>query len=435
MDTSRRSFVRGLTAAGVAMPGVAAFREDAFARLFKANAIAGARTPAEVAEDELYWAQIQRAFDADRTMINLNNGGISPTPSHVLEQMIRDLKFTNELPVEHMWRILQPRMETTRRELAKEFGCSPEEMAIVRNASEANEIMIYGIDLKKGDEVIVTNQNYGRMIATWQQRERREGIVLKQISFKVPPPSDQSIVDQFAAAITPRTRVIEVTHITNLTGQIMPVREIMRLAKARGIEVFVDGAHAFGQWPMKRDEMEVDFYGTSLHKWLHAPIGAGFLYVRREKIPKLWPLMAAAESQTADIRKYEEIGTHPQANFNAVSAALAFSQGMGLDRKIARLRYLRDRWAKRLLAESDRVRVLTPLGPDKSGAICLFNVEGIDPVKLGGWLLDRHRIVNTPIVHPEFHGIRITPSVYTSVTEIDTFADAVLQAIKFGIAS
>ena len=234
---------------------------------------------------------------------------------------------------------------------------------------------------------------------------------------------------------SPRTRVIEVTHITNLTGQIMPVREIMRLAKPRGIEVFVDGAHAFGQWPMKRDEMEVDFYGTSLHKWLHAPIGAGFLYVRREKIPKLWPMMAAAESQTADIRKYEEIGTHPQANFNAVSAALAFSQGMGLDRKISRLRYLRDRWAKRLLAESDRVRVLTPLGPDKSGAICLFNVEGIDPVKLGGWLLDRHRIVNTPIVHPEFHGIRITPSVYTSVTEIDTFADAVLQAIKFGIAS
>ena len=435
MDTSRRSFVRGLAAAGVAMPGVAAFREDAFARLFKANAIAGARTPAEVAEDELYWAQIQRAFDADRTMINLNNGGISPTPGHVLEQMIRDLKFTNELPVEHMWRILQPRMETTRRELAKEFGCSPEEMAIVRNASEANEIMIYGIDLKKGDEVIVTNQNYGRMIATWQQRERREGIVLKQVSFKVPPPSDQYIVDQFAAAITPRTRVIEVTHITNLTGQIMPVREIMRLAKSRGIEVFVDGAHAFGQWPMKRDEMEVDFYGTSLHKWLHAPIGAGFLYVRREKIPKLWPMMAAAESQTADIRKYEEIGTHPQANFNAVSAALAFSQGMGLDRKISRLRYLRDRWAKRLLAESDRVRVLTPLGPDKSGAICLFNVEGIDPVKLGGWLLEKHRIVNTPIVHPEFHGIRITPSVYTSVTEIDTFADAVLQAIKFGIAS
>ncbi|MFI5309944.1 MAG: aminotransferase class V-fold PLP-dependent enzyme [Gemmatimonadales bacterium] len=431
MTTSRRAFVRGLALTGVALP---MFREDAFAQLFKANAIAGNRPAREVAEDELYWAEIQRAFDADRTRINLNNGGISPTPSHVLEGMVRDLRFTNELPVDHMWSILQPRMESTRRELAKEFGCDTEEMAIVRNASEANEIMIYGIDLKRGDEVIVTNQNYGRMITTWQQRERREGIVLKQISFKVPPPSDEYIVEQFRAAITPRTRVIEVTHITNLTGQVMPVRAIVRLARQHGIEVFVDGAHAFGHWPIKRDELECDYYGTSLHKWLHAPIGAGFLYVRREKIPGLWAMMGSGDSQKADIRKYEEIGTHPQANFNAVSAALAFSQGMGFDRKIARLRYLRDRWAKRLLAESPRVRVLTQLGPERSGAICLFGVEGLDPVKLGGWLFEKYRIVNTPIVHPEFSGIRITPSIYTSVGEIDTFTDAVLTGIRKGIA-
>ena len=429
--TSRRAFVRGLAFSGAALPML---REDAFAQLFRANAIAGSRPPKFVAEDEMYWAQIQRAFDADRTMINLNNGGISPTPGHVLDQMIRDLKFTNELPVEHMWRVLQPRMESTRRDLAKEFGCEPEELAVVRNASEANEIMIYGLDLQRHDEVIVTNQNYGRMITTWQQRERREGIVLKQISFKVPPPSDAYIVEQFRQAITPRTKVIEVTHITNLTGQVMPVREIVRMARPLGIEVYVDGAHAFGHWPIKRDDLDCDFYGTSLHKWLHAPIGAGFLYVRRSKISKLWPLMAAADSQSGDIRQFEEIGTHPQANFNAVSAALAFSQGMGLDRKIARLRYLRDRWATRLLKESDRVRVLTQLGPDKSGAICLFTVEGLDPVKLGSWLLEKHRIVNTPIVHPEFSGIRITPSIYTRLEEIDTFSDAVMTAIKQGIA-
>ena len=429
--TTRRAFVRGLALTGAALP---VFREDAFAQLLKANAVAGSRTPRQIAEDELYWAEIQRAFDSDRTMINLNNGGISPTPSHVLEQMIRDLKFTNELPVHHMWSILQPRMENTRRELAKEFGCDPEEMAIVRNASEANEIMIYGMDLKRGDEVIVTNQNYGRMITTWKQRAEREGIVLKEISFKVPPPSDQYIVDQFKAAITPRTRVMEVTHITNLTGQVMPVRELSRLAKQHGIELFVDGAHAFGHWPMKRDELEVDYYGTSLHKWLHAPIGAGFLYVRREKIPQLWPLMAAATSQKSDIRKYEEIGTHPQANFNAVSAALAFSQGMGLDRKIARLRFLRDRWAKRLLAESDRVKVLTLLGPDKSGAIGLVHVDGLDTVKLSGWLMEKHMIVNVAIVHPEFSGLRITPNVYTTLREVDIFGDAMLAAIKKGIA-
>jgi len=428
---SRRTFLKGLAGAGVALP---LMRENAFAQLFKANTIAGNRPPLAVAEDETYWSQIQRAFDADRTMINLNNGGISPAPTHVLEQFIRDLRFTNELPVEHMWRILEPRMESTRRDLAKDFGCDPEEMAVVRNASEANEIMIFGLDLKRGDEVLLTNQNYGRMITSWQQRERREGIVLRQISFKVPPPSDEYIVEQFRKAITPRTKVIEVTHITNLTGQIMPVREIVRMARPLGIEVFVDGAHAFNHFPFKRDDLECDYYGTSLHKWTLAPIGTGFLYVRREKIERLWSLMGSGEGNQANIRKYEEIGTHPQANFNAVSTALAFSRGIGADRKIARLRYLRDRWAKRLLAESDRVKVLTPLSGEKSGAICLFNVEGIDPGKLGGWLLDKHRIVSTPIVHPEFQGIRVTPNVYTMAEEIDTFSDAVLKAIKTGIA-
>jgi selenocysteine lyase/cysteine desulfurase len=428
--TTRRDFVRGLAGAGVALP---VMREDAFGQLFKANAIAGTRAPAVVAEDELYWAQIQRAFDADRTMINLNNGGISPTPSHVLEQLIRDQRFVNELPVEHMWRVLEPRMESTRRDLAREFGCDVEEMAVVRNASEANEIMIFGIDLQRGDEVIVTNQNYGRMITSWQQRERREGIVLKQISFKVPPPSDEYIVEQFRKAITSRTKVIEVTHITNLTGQIMPVKAIVQMARPLGIEVFVDGAHAFNHFPFKRDDLDCDYYGTSLHKWTLAPIGTGFLYVRKEKIERLWSLMGSGEGNKANIRKYEEIGTHPQANFNAVSGALAFSRGIGIERKISRLRYLRDRWANRLLAESDRVHVLTPLKNDKAGAICLFNVDGIDPVKLGGWLMTNYRIVNTPIVHPEFSGIRITPNVYTSIDEIDTFSDAVTKAIKKGI--
>ena len=214
------------------------------------------------------------------------------------------------------------------------------------------------------------------MITAWEQRERREGIVLKQISFKVPPPSRQYIVDQFKAAITPRTKVIEVTHITNLTGQIMPVREIVEFARPRGIEVFVDGAHAFAHFPFKRDELGCDYYGTSLHKWLLAPIGTGFLYVRKEKQKKLWPLMAAAATQDNDIRKYEEIGTHPAANHNAISAALAFHRGIGVDRKIARLRFLRDRWAKRLLSREPAREGLTPLDNRQSGAIGLFRSTG-----------------------------------------------------------
>ncbi|MEO7501380.1 MAG: aminotransferase class V-fold PLP-dependent enzyme [Gemmatimonadaceae bacterium] len=430
--TSRRDFLHGLASAGLAATPV--FRETAIGALFRANAIAGDRTPDELADDEAYWSEIQRAFDTDRTIINLNNGGVSPTPSHVLEAMIRDLRFTNESPAEHMWHVLEPRVESVRRDLAREFGCDLEEMAITRNASEANEIMIMGLDLKRGDEVVVTNQNYGRMLTAWQQRERRDGIVLKQVSFKVPPPSMKYIADQIKAAVTSQTRAIEFPHITNLTGQIMPVREIVEFARPRNIEVLIDGAHAFAHFPFTRDELGVDYYGTSLHKWLLAPVGTGFLYVRMEKQKSLWPLMAAAPSQDNDIRKYEEIGTHPAANHNAISAALAFQRGIGSERKVARLRFLRDRWAKRLLAESSRVHVLTPFDAKQSGALALFNVDGLPFDKLGAWLMANYRIVNTPILHPEFNGIRITPNVYTTLDEIDTFADAVTRAIKSGIS-
>ena len=428
---TRRSFLAALAGTSATLP---AFREHAITRVLRASEIAGARPPEKLADDESYWTEIQRAFDVDRTMVNLNNGGCSPSPTHVLEQMIRDLKFSNELPVLHMWGVLEPRIETVRRDLARDFGCDPEEMAITRNASEANEIMILGLDLKPGDEVIVTNQNYGRMLTTWRQRARRDGIVVKEISFKVPPPSQQYLVEQFKAAITPRTRVIEVTHITNLTGQIMPVKELMAVARPLGIEVFVDGAHSYAQFPFTRNELDCDFFGTSLHKCLLVPIGAGFLYVRKDKQKKLWPMMAAPPELDENIRKYEEIGTHPAANHNAISAALAFHRGIGADRKIARLRWLRDRWAKRLLAENDRVRVLTPLDSPYSGAIGFFTVTGMDMAKLNGWLVEKHRIVNTLITHPEFTGLRITPNVYTTPDEIDLFAEKVLEAIRKGVA-
>ena len=428
---TRRSFLAALAGTGATLP---VFREHAIHRVVRATEIAGGRPPDKLADDEAYWTEIQRAFDVDRTMVNLNNGGCSPAPTHVLDQMIRDLRFSNELPVDHMWRVLEPRIESVRRDLARDFGCDPEEMAITRNASEALEIMIFGLDLKAGDEVLVTNQNYGRMLTSWDQRGRRDGVVLKQISFKVPPPSQDYLVEQYRQAITPRTRVIEVTHITNLTGQIMPVKEIVEMARARNIEVFVDGAHAFAHFPFSNKDMGCDYYGTSLHKWLLAPVGTGFLYVAKAKQKGLWPLMAAPASMDENIRKYEEIGTHPAANHNAISAALAFQRAIGGERKIARLRFLRDRWAKRVMAESDRVRILTPLDSPNAGAICLVHIEGMDPGRMGGWLYDHHKIVCTPIVHPEFDGLRITPNVYTTLDEIDTFAEKLLLGIKQGIA-
>jgi selenocysteine lyase/cysteine desulfurase len=390
---------------------------------------------AAFAADEDFWEPVQRAFDLDRTWINLNNGGCSPAPSHVMAQLERDLRFSNELPVIQMWQTLEPRIEIVRRELALEFGCDVEEMAITRNASESLETLIFGIDLKPGDEVVVSNQNYGRMLNAWKQRAARYGIVVKEISFPVPCTEPQKIVDAFAAAITPRTRVMEITHITNLTGQILPVKELVAMARAKNVETFVDGAHAFAQFPFTRDELGVDYYGTSLHKWLLAPIGTGFLYVRKDKIPKMWPLMAGNPGQESNIRKYEEIGTHPAANHNAISVSLAFHRAIGAGRKSARLVYLRDRWAKRLLAESGgRVKVLTPLDSKWGGGIGFFNVDGMDPGKLGSWLVGQHRVVQTPITHAEFSGIRVTPNVYTTLDEIDRFSELVLTAIRKGIA-
>ncbi len=451
----RRHFVSALAGAS-ALPGLSSvlpptFAPSAIRRLIDAADVAKSRgvtlldpnapewrgdaaSDAAFASDEDFWEPVQRAFDLDRSWINLNNGGCSPAPTHVMDQMIRDLRYSNEIPVIQMWRDLEPRIEIVRRELAREFGCDLEEMAITRNASEGLETLIFGIDLKAGDEVIVSNQNYGRMINAWKQRVAREGIVLKEISVPVPSTSAKEMVDRFAAAITPRTRVIELTHITNLTGQILPVKEIVAMARAKNIDVFVDGAHAFAQFPFTRDDLGVDYYGTSLHKWMLAPIGTGFLYVRKDKIKKIWPLMAQNVGQESDIRKYEEIGTHPAANHNAITVAIAFHRALGAGRKFARLTYLRDRWAKRLLAEGNgRVKVLTPLDSPWGGGIGFFNVDGMDSSKLGNWLMGQHRVVQTPIGHPEFGGIRITPNVYTTLDEVDRFSELVLRAIKNGI--
>ncbi len=390
------------------------------------------RAPEEVAQDEDFWAEIQRAFTVDRTLVNLNNGGVSPSPRVVQEAMARYLALSNEAPVHTMWNLLEPQIESVRRELAKEFGCDPEEMAITRNASEALEICQLGLDLEPGDEVLTTNQDYGRMLTTWEQRERRDGIVVKKVSFPVPPPSPQFLVDLFEKNIGPRTKVIHCCHITNLTGQIFPIREIMALARPRGIEVITDGAHAFAHFPFTRDELDCDFYGTSLHKWLLAPHGTGFLYVRREKIAKLWPLMAAPPKMDNDIRKFEEIGTHPAANHNAIAEALEFHRSIGGERKIARLRYLRDRWMD-ALEPHPRIQIRTSRDPKQAGGLALVSVDGHEPAELVDHFWKNHRIIVTPINHQEFKGLRITPNVYTTLREVDVFVQAMQGVLKNGL--
>jgi selenocysteine lyase/cysteine desulfurase len=416
-------------AAGV----MASFSDNGIARILAATRGVN-DSPEAIAKDETFWREIQQAFTVDRSLINLNNGGVSPSPRVVQDAMVRHLQYSNEAPVHTMWRVLEPQIETVRQRLAVNFGCDAEEIAITRNASESLEICIFGLDLKPGDEVLTTNQDYPRMLNAWNQRVRREGIKLNQISFPVPPPSLDDLYQRFERAITPRTRVIHFCHITNLTGQIFPVKRICQLGRARGIEVIVDGAHAYAHFPFTHADLDCDYYGTSLHKWLLAPHGTGFLYVRKSKLKSLWPLMAATPPQDNDIRKFEEIGTHPAANHNAIAEALTFHEGIGGERKAARLRYLKERWARRLEANKG-VRVLTPYDAQQSCGLALFTIDGMDMPKLGAHLWEKHRIIVTPIVHAEFKGIRVTPNVYTTLGEVDMFCDAVEKAIRTGLSA
>jgi len=391
------------------------------------------RPAGEAARDEALWREVQQAFTVDRSLVNLNNGGVSPSPAVVQEAMQRYLAYSNEAPVYTMWRVLEPQKEGLRQRLARSFGCETEEMAITRNASEGLQICQFGFDLEAGDEVLTTDQDYPRMLTTFDQRMRREGIVVTKFPIPVPAEDPDRIVELFEERITDRTRLILMCHMINITGQILPVKPVVEMARRRGIPVIVDGAHAYAHFDFTHADLGCDYYATSLHKWLFAPFGTGFLYVRKGKIPDLWPLMASAEHQTSDIRKFEEIGTHPCPNYLAIGAALTFHQGIGAARKEARLVHLRDTWARELLGE-DRIRLNTSLEPGFAAGIANVAVDGIEPGDLAGWLFEKHRIIVTPIGHPDCRGLRISPSVYTTMEELERFVEAMRWAVREGIA-
>ncbi|HAY37697.1 MAG: aminotransferase class V-fold PLP-dependent enzyme [Bacteroidetes Order II. Incertae sedis bacterium] len=389
-------------------------------------------TPDQIAQDEDFWHEIQQAFTVDRSLVNLNNGGVSPAPAIVQQAMKAHLDYMNQAPVYTMWRILQPQAEGVRQRLAREFGASAEEIALTRNASEGLQICQNGFDFEPGDEVLTTTQDYGRMINTFKQRERRDGIVLKQFSIPIPAEDPDEIVRLFEANITPKTKAILMCHIINITGQILPVKGVVQMARKRGIPVIVDGAHSFAHFAFKQEDLDCDYFATSLHKWLLAPIGTGMLYVRKNKIKDLWPMQAATEARDEDIRKFEEIGTHPEANQIAISEALTFHQGIGAENKEARLRYLRDYWANRLL-EHDRIYLNTSQDPRFSCCIGNVGIRGIDTTLVGKYMWDEHRIIITPIKHKEFEGARVTANVYTTIEELERFCDAMEYLANNGL--
>ncbi|MGH9940928.1 MAG: aminotransferase class V-fold PLP-dependent enzyme [Pyrinomonadaceae bacterium] len=416
--------------------GLAALSSSTVAGLLENVAVASARvahlTPAEAARDEDFWFEIQQAFTVTRGIVNLNNGGVSPSPRIVTEALVRYIWQQEDATAYTMWQILEPQSETIRTGLAELFGCDREEIAITRNASESLETLLFGLDLKRGDEILTTTQDYPRMLTTLRQRELREGLVLKTIKIPIPPPDPAEITRAFEQGITPRTRLILVSHQVNITGQITPVREICRMARARGIETVVDGAHSFAQFSFKQADLDCDYFASSLHKWLYAPKGSGLLYVKRDKIERVWPLMAAEQKQATDIRKFEETGTHSAAPRLAIGEAILFQQGLGAARKEARLRYLARHWMNRL-KDVPKLRFHTSFDERQSCAIGTVEIEGVDPGALGNYLMGRHRIFTTPIAHEEFKGLRITPNLYTTLGELNRFCEVMETVARKGL--
>ncbi|MEP7213600.1 MAG: aminotransferase class V-fold PLP-dependent enzyme [Acidobacteriota bacterium] len=429
-DINRRSF---FSAAGKGL-GLMAVSSAAVASLFENINAAGRRiehlSPLDAAMDEDYWATIQQAFSVTRGIVNLNNGGVSPSPRMVTEAFVRYTWQQEDATAYTMWQLLEPQSETIRTGLAEIFGCDAEEIAITRNASESLEILLMGMDFKSGDEILTTTQDYPRMLTTLKQRELREGLKLNLIKIPVAPNNVNDIAAAFERAVTPKTKLILISHQINLTGQINPVKKVCEMARARGIETIVDGAHSFAQFDFKRDDLGCDYFGTSLHKWIYAPKGTGMLYVRKEKIPKIWALMASEDRNKNDIRKFEEIGTHSAAMRLAIGEAILFHNAIGGKRKEERLRYLSRYWMNKL-KDVPKVGFNTSFDPAQSCAIANFKIDGVDPVALGGYLMSKHKIFTTPIVHEEFTGVRITPNVYTTLWELDRFTKVVEQiAIK-----
>ena len=431
-STSRRSFL-SLAGKGV---GLAALSSATVANLLKSVTAATTSvahlTPQQAAMDEDYWSTIQNSFSVTRGIINLNNGGVSPSPRIVTEALVRYIWQQEDATAYTMWQILEPQSETIRTGLAELFGCDREEIAITRNASESLETLLLGLDFKSGDEVLTTTQDYPRMLTTVRQRERREGIKLSLVRIPIPPKNIQEITAAFERAITPRTRLIQISHQVNITGQITPVKAVCEMARRRGIETIVDGAHSFAQFHFKQEDLSCDYFGTSLHKWLYAPKGTGLLYVKRDKIAKIWPLFAAEEKNEADIRKFEEVGTHSAAPRLAIGEAMLFHNGVGGKRKEARLRYLSRYWMDQLKG-IPKVRFNTSFDPAQMCAIANVQVEGLDPRKIGSYLFDKHRIFTTPIVHEEFQGLRITPNLYTTQPELDRFCEVMSNIARKGL--
>jgi selenocysteine lyase/cysteine desulfurase len=423
---SRRKFLKNLAAAtgGASFLGLTS---PAFAKEAEKQYKRWSQLPPDAAmTDDDFWAWVKESFTVSANLLNLNNGGVSPQPKVVQDAHIRFYQFCNEAPSYYMWQILDQGREPLRAKLADLAGCLPDEIAINRNSTEGLNSVIFGLNMKPGDEIVLTRQDYPNMINAWKQREKRDGVKLIWLNLQLPIEKEDEIVSQFVNAFTPRTRIVHITHIINWSGQLLPVKKIAAEAHKRGIEVICDAAHSFAQIDYKIPDLECDYFATSLHKWLCAPFGSGMLYIKKEKIKKIWALLSNNEPDGPDIRKFESLGTRSFASEMAIGNAVDFHNIIGSKRKEERLRYLKDYWVNQV-RDMPKVSFNQPHNASLSCAIANIAIQGLKPQEVSAELFNKHRIHAVAIDWENIHGVRVTPHVYTSTKDLDRLVTAIRE--------
>lgn len=434
--SSRRDFFKQSSGLGLATIAPSFLQEADYERTSKVEQIEKAAkkvahlSPEQVAQDEDFWFTVQKAFVQVPDFINLENGYCSPQPVETMNALFKNIQAINEMPSFYMRRKQEDDRKEVKKQLAKLAGVSPEEIMITRNTTEALETIIFGLQtLKEGDEAIMTNQDYGSMLEAFYLRTRRYGSKNKIISLPLHPKSNQEIVDCYEKAITPKTKVILVTHLINITGQILPIREIAEMSHAKGVEIISDSAHAFAHLDFKIPDLQCDYFGTSLHKWLSTPLGAGMMYIKKEKIKQVWGLYGETGFPDDDIRKFERIGTHPWWTNQAIMSAIRFHNAIGAKNKEARLRYLKNYWAEKL-KNIPKIILNVPLDVARSCGLGNVGVEGKTPAQVADYLYDKHRIFTVAIDMDAVKGIRVTPHLYTTLADLDLFVKAMEELAK-----
>jgi selenocysteine lyase/cysteine desulfurase len=413
---NKRQFIKDIVLTSIATPlGIAGM-----AKSFEQKA----HLPATVlAKDEDFWTGIRNQYLLKPDYINLENGYYNFLPQPILNKFIEHIKEVNYQGSYYMRTVQFDNKQNIAARLAGIAGCLAEELVITRNTTESLDLVIGGFDWKAGDEAIMAVQDYGAMLDMFDQIQNRYGVVNIKLSVPNHPKNDEEIVNLYASAITPKTKVLFVSHMINITGQVLPIRKICDMAHAKGVQVIVDGAHAFAHVKFRIDELNCDYYAAALHKWLSTPLGAGLLYVKKENVKNLWPLLADGEKDINKINRLNHIGTHPVHTDLTINDCMDYFEMIGAERKEARMYFLQNYWTSKV-RNLPKIIINTPADASRSCGIANVGIEGISPADLAKRLMTEHKVFTVAIDYANVHGCRITPNLYTTTKELDQFVQA-----------